>query len=136
ERLEIYKHTLPNHGGNARPVDLFEREIPRIWHLRFGGEGENRHDIVGLFNWNAPAKPTESAAAGMEEPTAKPASERSDASAGKSETFKIDPVALGLPAQQKYVGFDYWQNEFIAPFDGAKEFDVPAGACRIIALRP
>ncbi|MGA2500339.1 MAG: glycoside hydrolase family 36 protein, partial [Tepidisphaeraceae bacterium] len=31
ERLDLLRRTMPAHGLAARPVDLFEREMPRIW---------------------------------------------------------------------------------------------------------
>lgn len=49
DRLDILKRTLPSHHAEARPVDLFEQDLPRVWHVR-GGEGR---DIIGLFNWDA-----------------------------------------------------------------------------------
>jgi hypothetical protein len=138
ERLDIYKRTVPNHGHTARPVDLFERDLPRIWHLTWG-EGEDRHDVVGLFNWNPPggASGRNVAAATQEEPTE--AAARTEKSRGEGESVKlsIDLAQLGIPDAQgaKVVGFDYWDNSFVPAFDGTKEFDVPAGSCKIIAVR-
>jgi len=51
ERLEVVRHTIPNHNLRARPVDLFETFPARVWHLR-SGEGDGRRDVVGLFNWD------------------------------------------------------------------------------------
>jgi hypothetical protein len=107
EKLEVWKRTVPNHERtNARPVDLFDSAMPRIWHLS-SGEGDSRFDLVGLFNWD-PKERT---------------------------SVTIDPKQFGLPESAKLVGFDYWANEFIAPFNGKKEFELAGGSCRVMALR-
>jgi hypothetical protein len=107
EKLDVWKRTVPNHARpSARPVDLFDGPMPRIWHLT-SGEGDQRFDLVGLFNWDAKER----------------------------TSVTIDPKQLGLSDDAKLVGFDYWSNEFIAPFGGPKEFDLAGGSCRVIALR-
>lgn len=108
DRLDILKRTMPNHGGVGRPLDLLETDMPRVWHLR-AGEGEDRRDIVGLFQW--------------------------DNAAGS--TMRIDPAWLGFTADTaaRYVGFDFWENAFVAPFSGSCEFAVRPGSCRVIALQ-
>jgi hypothetical protein len=52
ERLDLIKRTLPTHSLNARPVDILERSMPRIWIV-----GNERMHIVGLFN-DVESKPT------------------------------------------------------------------------------
>ena len=49
ERLDILKRCLPAHGLLPRPVDFFESDPARIWHLH--GKGREGRDIVALFNW-------------------------------------------------------------------------------------
>jgi len=46
DRLEIIKRTLLPHNLPARPVDYFENDPARIWHVR-----AKDRDIVALFNW-------------------------------------------------------------------------------------
>ena len=46
ERLDLLRRCLPGHDLPARPVDLFETDKPRIWHVEDG-----RLHLVGLFNW-------------------------------------------------------------------------------------
>jgi hypothetical protein len=121
EKFDAYKRTLPNHRGRARPVDLFERDIPRVWQLTVG-DGDDRRDIVGLFNWNANAKQASA--------TTQPAIKLPTGPA----TVKLDPAQLGLPADADLVGFDYWANEFVPAFKGPREFELPPGSCKILAL--
>lgn len=47
ERLDLLKRCLPGHDLEARPVDLFETNEPRIWLVR-----DARLSVVGLFNWS------------------------------------------------------------------------------------
>jgi len=54
ERLELLKRIMPAHGLHARPVDLFEHDLPRVWVLA-DTRGAARRDVVGLFNWEAKA---------------------------------------------------------------------------------
>jgi len=136
ERLDIYKRSIPNHGGTARPVDLLDREVAQMWHLPWG-EGENRHDVVGMFNWNSP-KSVKAGSGALEEPNAPGAKkeEKPDLNAGKPITFTIDPARVGLPAAKSYVGFEYWKNQFVGPFSGSHDVEVPAGACSIVVIVP
>src|SRR5439155_4189168 len=69
EKLDIYKRTIPNHGKiTARPVDLFERDMPRIWQLTTGA-GEDRRDVIAVFNWNRAKETKSDAGTSLEEPT-------------------------------------------------------------------
>ena len=64
--------------------------------------------IFGLYNWN------------------------------ERETLKIDyPAAYaGLEPEKEYVGFDFWQNEFVKPFKGELKAELPPSSCRAIACVP
>jgi len=109
EKLDVVKRTMPNHGGLGRPIDLFEGNLPTIWHYR-GALGDERTDLVLLMNWH----------------------EKS------SSTVDLDLAKLGLPASQqdRYVGFDYWENTFVPPFSVRRSFELRPSSCRVIALKP
>ena len=47
DRVDLLKRTMPSHGLPARPVDLFERDMPRIWTVN----GPDDRIVIGLFNW-------------------------------------------------------------------------------------
>lgn len=47
-RLDILKRTMPSHHAVARPVDLFENDLPSLWTVNTPGR-----DVVGLFNWES-----------------------------------------------------------------------------------
>jgi hypothetical protein len=48
ERLDILKRTMPSHQAVARPVDLFEHDLPRVWTV-----SAPDRTVVGLFNWES-----------------------------------------------------------------------------------
>lgn len=52
ERLDLVKRSMPNHGLNARPLDLFENGTPGTWLLS-KGEGATARHVVAVFNWDA-----------------------------------------------------------------------------------
>ena len=54
------------------------------------------------------------------------------------EMLRIDyPAAYaGLDPEKTYVGFDFWRNEFVAPFKGALKAELPPSSCRAIACVP
>jgi len=109
ERLEVVKRSMPNHGLCARPIDLFERDLPELWHLA-AGSGESRRDILALFNWDG----------------------------DKGKTINVDLDRLDLPGDGtgSYGGFDYWADEFVPPFDRTLKVSLAPASCRVIAIRP
>ncbi len=109
DRLDAFKRSIPNHGLSSRPIDLFENDPAKIWRLT-SGKGQQRIDIVGLFNWSD------------KEPT--------------SINLDLDKLDLPESPTGSYIGFDYWADEFIQPFTGTLKTDLPPSSCRIIALKP
>jgi len=109
DRLDIIKRSMPNHGLCARPIDLFESTLAKVWHLT-AGNGLQRKDIIGLFNWDDK----------------------------KSETARVELNNLDLPdnGSGTYVGFDYWENKFVPPFSGVLEAQLRPSSCRVISIRP
>jgi len=107
ERLDILRRCIPAHGLFSRPVDVFEQEPARVWHLA-DTRGSMRRDIVALYNW-----------------ASKPASV--DCAAGR----------IGLPPAKEYVAFDFWANRFVPPFKDVVHADLPPGqSCRVLSVRP
>jgi hypothetical protein len=107
ERIEVVKRTMPNHGLFARPVDLFERDVPQIWQLS-AGSGEEQRDVIGLFNWD-PENPV-------------------------ALHVELEKLGLGT-GKAGYIGFDYWQNMFVGPFEGDLVVELPPGSCQVLGMR-
>jgi hypothetical protein len=109
DRLDIIKRSMPNHGLCGRPIDLFENNPAKLWHLTEGTE-QQRKDIIGIFNWDDK----------------------------NPDTVRIQLASLSLPdsADGAYVGFDYWENKFVGPFAGTLEVRLQPSSCRVISIRP
>ena len=107
ERLEILKRTMAPHGLQARPVDLFEQNVARVWLLS-DARKTPRRDVVALFNWDT-----------------------------KQEALiEATLEHIGLDKDKEYVGFDYWANKPVGTVKGKIAQVVPADSCVILALRP
>lgn len=115
ERLDLLRRAMPTVFRNtrsgdkliARPVDLFDSETPRIWLLT-DTRKPVRRDIIGLFNWDEKG----------------------------AETINCSMSRIGLDDDRSFVAFDYWANEFVEPFMGNLQQTLPAGTCRVLAVRP
>jgi hypothetical protein len=105
-RLDLLKRTMPSHGLPARPVDLFEHDLPSIWLLT-----DTRHpvrrDVIGVFNWES-----------------------------KDQTFDYSLDRLGLDGKTEYVAFDYWQNTLVHPLKNRLQCTLPAESCLVLAVKP
>jgi len=108
DKLDVVKRSMPNHGLCGRPVDLFENTLPQVWHLRSGAGGQ-RKDVLGVFNWDDK----------------------------KSDSVRIELNKLNLPGggNGTYVGFDYWEDKFVAPFSGELKTELQPSSCKDIAIR-
>ncbi|MFZ9938263.1 MAG: alpha-galactosidase [Luteolibacter sp.] len=106
ERLDIVKRCIPAHGLPARPVDVFESDVAKVWLLTDTRQAARR-DVVALYNWG-----------------------------DKDDTIFITTDRVGLPKADQYVAFDFWANKFVAPFSGKITSTLPGNSCRILAVRP
>ncbi len=106
ERINLVRKTIPCHQKTSvRPVDLFENDLPKIWLLSDNNSGVRR-DIIGLFNWNEK----------------------------ENTSFSCSPEYLGLPKSKKYIGYDFWNDRLVEPFEQLNQTLSPA-SCRIISVR-
>jgi hypothetical protein len=106
ERLDLLKRTMPSHGLPARPVDLFEDDLPGAWLLTDDRHAVRR-DVIGLFNWEQHEK-----------------------------QFTDSLEKLGLNGKTDYVAFDYWKNALVPTIKGQLQISVPGQSCCVLALRP
>jgi hypothetical protein len=105
DRLNILRRTMPSHGLLPRPVDYFERDLPRLWLLSDARTNAPR-DIVAIYNWED--KPLE-----------------------VSESLEH----LGLAPGGKYVGFDFWADKLLPPINGTLRSSVARQSCQIISMK-
>ena len=92
EQVDVYRRMLPLLGRTARPLDLFEREFPEVWHLEL-----EDGCILGLFHWGQ-----------NQDLTTTPFTERPD---GSPLTHEIDLAALGLDPAAAHVSYEFWTGE-------------------------
>jgi len=107
DRLEVLKRVMPAHGRQARPVDLLENEVPRIW-LVTDDRGGVRRDVIGLFNWDEKRR--------------------------WQVDYPLD--RMGLPKAKRFTAFDFWDNQLLPPIEGRLKVTVPPASCMILAVRP
>jgi len=107
ERIDLLRRTMPNHGLLPRPVDLFKSDLAHVWLLT-DMRGGVRRDVIGLFNWQ------------------------------EDEPLAVDDSLawIGLPPAERFVGYDYWADEFLSPFADRLQCTLPGGSCRVLAVRP
>ncbi len=106
ERLDIVKRCIPAHGLPARPVDVFESSVAKVWLLTDTRQTVRR-DVVALYNWS-----------------------------DKTDNLSLKTDRIGLPPAPEYVAFDFWADQFVAPFRDTITASLPANSCRILAVRP
>ena len=105
DRVDILRRVLP--VCFMRPLDLYGLSPDNLRTIDLRVERPfGGWDAVGLFNWF-----------------------------GRAERRESSPAQLGLPGgpQDRYVGYDFWNRTFIAPFAGSASVVVPPTACRVIA---
>jgi hypothetical protein len=106
ERLDIIKRCIPAHGLAARPVDVFESDVAKVWLLTDTRQAARR-DVVALYNWG-----------------------------DRTDDISIKAERIGLPPANAYVAFDFWADKFMSPFRGTIAASLPGNSCRILAVRP
>jgi hypothetical protein len=107
ERLDLLKRTMPSHSLPARPVDLFDEDLARIWQVTDPNRGGGRFDIIGLYNWD-----------------------------DEGYAFDIPPERLGLDKDKTYVAFEYWANKLVPAFTGSRQrATLPRHTCQVLAVR-
>lgn len=105
ERLDLIRRTLPAHHGIARPVDLFETDMPRIWCVT-KGDGEGRQTVLGFFNWG-----------------------------DSSAEVKMPPAKAELNAGRPFIAFDYWNNAIRPFSGNSIAITLPPRSCAVLSVR-
>lgn len=105
ERLDILKRISPAHKTVARPVDYFDAPVPSIWLVKDDDQHPDRQ-VVGLFNWSS-----------------------------TNCVIGCEATKAGLDPAKTYEAYDFWANQPLPEFCGNFQFNIPARACRVIAIR-
>lgn len=103
EHASLFRLLVPLTGLTARPLDLFAREYPEVWHLRIRSSDETA-DLVGLFHWGS-----------NRDLSVLPYAERAD---GDTVTHSVPLASLGLDPSHAYVAHEFWTGQTLAVEDG------------------
>jgi len=85
-RIRMTQQCLPPGNPPARPLDLFERELPSLWHMHCQHDA-GQWDAVGVFNFE-----------------------------DQTQERTIDLESLGLPAGAEVVAFEFWEEKLLGVY--------------------
>jgi hypothetical protein len=105
-RIRLMQQCLPPGAPPMRPLDLFERRTPSLWHLPCHRAGD-AWETLGLFNFE-------------ETP----------------QELRVDFSRLGLPAAAKVAAFEFWEGKFLGVLETGLTLALAPHTSRILALRP
>lgn len=128
EWIDAYRRVIPVFGRSARPLDLFEREYPEIWHLRVDptaglgtGGGGPPYDVVALFNWGENA-----------DLSTNPYTVLPD---GVAREISLDLPSIGLSDQETWLAEEFWSGEVIEGVTPTLRRTVAPHTVQVFALR-
>jgi hypothetical protein len=103
-RIRMMQKCLPPGNPLGRPLDLFERAMPSLWHMHCKNEA-GPWDAVGLFNFeNEPQERT------------------------------VDLPSLGLPAGAEVVVFEFWEEKYLGSYKDRVTLTMAPGTARILLI--
>jgi hypothetical protein len=104
-RIRLMQQCMPPGNPPMKPIDLFERDIPSIWHIKAKNDAE-AWDVVGLFNFTTNPEP-------------------------RSVRF----TQLGLDPHNDYAVFEFWEEKLLGISKAGVELTLPPESSRIISIR-
>jgi hypothetical protein len=104
-RIRLMQQCLPPGNPPMRPLDLFERDVPSVWHLKLTNACEV-WDAVGLFNFDRQV-------------------------GARAVRF----ANLGLDPQAEYALFEFWEEKFLGTHRGGLELTLPPESSRVLSIR-
>ena len=126
EQINSVRKLLPIYPKGGRPLDLFTRDFPELWHLRVDGgtDGfDEPYDLVAAINWGR-----------NWDLSTNPYTEIPDSD--RARRFEIDLATLGLPAETRYLAYEFWTGTFLGEVEETLLVEVPAHTAIVVALRP
>jgi hypothetical protein len=105
-RIRMMQQCLPPGNPTARPLDLFEREMPSLWHVRCKNDAV-QWDVVGLFNFE-----------------------------DRPQERTVELSSLGLPAGSEVVAFEFWEEKSLGPCKERVSLSLAPRTARILLIHP
>jgi hypothetical protein len=124
-QIDVTRRILPSYPTGGRPLDLFERNYPEVWHTRVDGTlagSDAAWDVLSLLHWGrnfdfgvdgAPGEMTDEARA-----------------------YSVALATLGLDPDADYLAQEFWTEAFLGTVRGTLEHTVAPHGHAVIALRP
>lgn len=113
-RTDLLRRLLPVYPRAARPVDLFEKLYPEVWHLDVLEAGLD-YDVVTFFNWGRNRVWGEE----IEE---------------ADREIMVNMADIGLSPLRRYLATEFWSGEYLGEFRGVLRLPVKARDVKVIAL--
>jgi hypothetical protein len=104
-RIRMMQQCLPPGNPPARPLDLFERELPSLWQMRCQ-QGAGQWDAVGVFNFE-----------------------------DQPQQRTIELETLGLPAGAEVVAFEFWEEKLLGAYKDRVTLTLPPQTARVVLIR-
>jgi alpha-galactosidase len=104
-RIAMMQQVLPPGAPAMRPIDLFDREVPSIWHLHCRNDA-GEWETVGLFNFEDSPQPR-----------------------------TVDFAALGLEPDKPQAIFEFWEQKFLGVERGKFTMTLAPHTSRILSIR-
>jgi hypothetical protein len=105
-RIRMMQKCLPPGNPPARPLDLYERALPSVWHMRCKNDA-GEWDALGLLNFE-----------------------------DQPREIAVDLAALGYPADAEVLAFEFWEDKFLGPQRGRIALTLAPRTARILLVRP
>ena len=105
-RIRMMQQCLPPGNPPARPLDLFERELPSLWHMHCANE-VGQWEAVGVFNFE-----------------------------DQPQERTVDLAALGFPADAEVVAFEFWDEEYLGTHTRQITLSLAPRTARILLIHP
>jgi alpha-galactosidase len=103
-RIRLMQQCLPPGNPPARPLDLFDRELPSLWHMHCrNAAGE--WDAVGVFNFE-----------------------------DRPQERTVESAALGLPTGTEVVAFEFWEEKFLGTHRDRVTLSLAPRTARILLI--
>jgi hypothetical protein len=104
-RIRMMQQCLPPGSPPMKPIDLFERTIPSVWHVHCKNAADE-WDVVGLFNFE-----------------------------NRPEERTVSFAALGLPADAEVLVFEFWEELSLGLHRKSITLMLPPQTSRVLAIR-
>ncbi len=115
--IDRYRRILPLTGRTARPLDLFERDVPEVWYLPLEDAGGG---VLGLFHWGTNRDLTQN-----------PFVDQPD---GEEQTLRVSLSRLGFSPGEKALAYEFWSGEFLGEFSGEISLVLSPHTVKVVRL--